>query len=450
MKRKYKLNDDIRALNSVFRKNGYSLYVVGGAVRDYILSLHNDDYDFTTDARPEEVIRMFAHHVIPTGLQHGTVTVRFRGQSYEVTTFREESGYSDSRHPDSVSFVRSLKSDLERRDFTINAFAADCEDGTIIDLHKGMDDLKAGLIRAIGDPDERFREDALRMLRAVRFASKLGFTIEDETFKAIQRAAHTILSVSWERIREELFKIIASDHPALGIETMRKAGLLHYVLPELEACINVTQGPLHHSDVYTHSLETLEMAREHSYPLSVRLAALLHDIAKPQCRKESAEGITFYNHDREGAAAADAVMLRLKCSNEERSRVTALVLNHMFCYTPEWSDGAVKRFVIRVRKENLDGLFSLRIADATAIDRNADLSLLWQLEERIEKLESAQEAMSLKDLAVNGQDLKSAGISPGPVMGKTLAWLLEKVLDQPELNTKAELMRLAAEFTQQL
>ena len=254
VKKEYSLDDNTGALGKIFSSHGWQLYLVGGAVRDYILGIPNDDYDYATDASPEEVMAMFPHHCIPTGLQHGTVTVRFRKQSYEVTTFRSEGDYSDGRHPDSVEFVRSLESDLERRDFTINAFAASCTDGHIIDMHGGYEDLENHTIRAIGNPHERFGEDALRMIRACRFASKLDFSIEDETFNAIKEKAGTILKVSQERIKEELFKIIGGPHPVKGIELMRKTGLLHYILPELERCTGVEQAGFHTLDVYAHTL----------------------------------------------------------------------------------------------------------------------------------------------------------------------------------------------------
>ena len=454
VKKEYSLDDNTMALGKIFSSHGWQLYLVGGAVRDYILGIPNDDYDYATDASPDEVMAMFPHHCIPTGLQHGTVTVRFRKQSYEVTTFRSEGDYSDGRHPDSVKFVRSLESDLERRDFTINAFAASCTDGHIIDMHGGYDDLKNHTIRAIGNPHERFGEDALRMIRACRFASKLDFSIEDETFNAIKEKAGTILKVSQERIKEELFKIIGGPHPVKGIELMRKTGLLHYILPELERCIGVEQAGFHTLDVYSHTLRALDHAAKKGFDLYVRLAVLFHDIAKPECRRVSSEEgrrYTFFGHDREGAAMSEEIMKRLKCSNKEIETVSHLVAEHMFNYSPSWTDGALRRFIRRVGENSLEMgenslemLFEVRQCDQSAID-NLDPSLdtLSQLKERIGAELEKKNALSIKDLAVGGNDLIKLGVKKGPVLGRTLSYLLDAVLEDPSLNEKEKLSQMA-------
>lgn len=447
VKKEYSLDDNTVALGKIFSSHGWQLYLVGGAVRDYILGIPNDDYDYATDASPEEVMAMFPHHCIPTGLQHGTVTVRFRKQSYEVTTFRSEGDYSDGRHPDSVKFVRSLESDLERRDFTINAFAASCTDGHIIDMHGGYDDLVNHTIRAIGNPHERFGEDALRMIRACRFASKLDFSIEDETFNAVKEKAGTILKVSQERIKEELFKIIGGPHPAKGIELMRKTGLLHYILPELERCTGVEQTGFHTLDVYSHTLRALDYAAKKGFSLYVRLAVLFHDIAKPECRRESSgEGrrYTFFGHDREGALMTEEIMKRLKCSNREIETVSHLVAEHMFNYSPSWTDGALRRFIRRVGEDSLEMLFEVRQCDQSAID-NLDPSLdtLSQLKERIGAELEKKNALSIKDLAVGGNDLIALGVKKGPALGRTLSYLLDAVLEDPSLNEKEKLSQMA-------
>ena len=444
MRKTFPLNKDIKELGKIFHDHGYRLYLVGGAVRDWLIGIGNDDYDFTSDATPEEVMALFPHHTIPTGLKHGTVTVRFRKTSYEVTTFRSEGAYSDSRHPDSVTFVKSLESDLERRDFTINAFAADCTDGRIVDLHDGYRDLKRHLVRAIGRPEERFEEDALRMLRSCRFASRLDFDIEEATFEAMKKLCANIVKVSAERIRQELFKIIEGPHPVKGIELMRTSGLLHYILPELEECAGVEQLGFHQLDVYQHLLASLDSAARHDFPLPVRLAALFHDIAKPQCRREreDGDGYTFYGHDKEGGKIAFEIMSRLKCSNEERDTVALLVREHMFSCDDIQSEGAVRRFINRVGRNHLDWLFELRICDAEAIERRPRLDALWALEERVQRELERKAPLSVKDLAVNGNDLMQAGIERGPELGKTLNRLLEAVLDDASLNTKERLMDL--------
>ena len=223
---------ELKALSDIFQKNGFSLYLVGGAVRDYVLGKPSHDYDFTTDALPMEVKSMF-HRTIDTGIKHGTVTVLFKGGSYEITTFRTEGDYSDSRHPDNVCFVRSLEEDLKRRDFTINALASNVQDGEIIDMHEGLSDLKNGTIRAIGNPMERFKEDGLRMMRAARFSAKLGFSIEGNTLSAMKALKENIRNISRERIREEFFRLVDSPFPRMGLEAMEKSGLMEILFPEL-------------------------------------------------------------------------------------------------------------------------------------------------------------------------------------------------------------------------
>ena len=444
--KKYPFNEKIKELSKCFASKGYSLYLVGGAVRDFLLKKKNDDYDFTTDALPEEIVALFPGKTIPTGIKHGTVTVLFKGESYEITTFRTEGSYTDSRHPDNVTFVRSLEEDLKRRDFTINAFAADTKDGHIIDLHDGYSDLKNGILRAIGDAKERFKEDALRMLRACRFAAKLNFTIEKSTFNAICDRASSIKKVSAERIKDELFSILSSSHPAKGIDLMRESKLLSYIIPELEWGIGCEQLGFHDKDVYTHILLTVQAAADASFPLSVRLAALFHDIAKPLCRAGNEEvGYTFYNHDTEGERLTREILLRLKCSNEEINHTALLVREHMFNYTPNWSDSAVRRFILRVGVNNIKDLFLLRLADMKAISGRMDFTSLEELDSRIRVELEKQNALSVKDLLINGNDLLSMGLK-GPIIGETLNYLLDNVIEDPSLNERSKLIELAKKF----
>ncbi len=305
---KYPFNSDMLALGKKFNEAGFSLYLVGGAVRDFLLKKENDDADFTTDATPDEVIKLFPKATIPTGIKHGTVTVIFNKQSYEITTFRTEGKYSDSRHPDSVSFVRSLEEDLSRRDFSVNAFAASTKDGSIIDLHNGFEDLQNKVIRAIGCPKERFDEDALRMLRAVRFAAKLGFKIEENTFNAIKNDAKRITIISKERIREEVFKIVNSPNPSYGFKLLRESGLLKYIIPELDNSFGFEQLGNHKEDVFSHTLSALEIARKYDYPFIVKLAILFHDLGKIEARRGNKnDGYTFYGHEAISADIAKKV-----------------------------------------------------------------------------------------------------------------------------------------------
>ncbi len=347
---RFPVPETVKAFSDVFRKNGFSLYVVGGAVRDYLLGIENHDYDFCTDALAEEVCKMF-HAVIPTGIKHGTVTVLFRGQSFEVTTFRTETDYSDHRHPDGVSFVRTLDEDLSRRDFTVNAFAADCTTGEITDIFNGREDLKNRVIRAIGEPKQRFREDALRLLRMCRFCSKLGFEPDRITFSAAQSLASFISYVSQERIYDELSKILKSTKPSVGLRLAEDCGLISYILPELAECRNTKQEKTGSSDVLEHIYNAVDAAASAGYCHEVRLACLLHDIGKPSSMTVKDGVMKFYGHDTSGAEMAVKVMKRLKCSNKTIDEVHTIIANHMVRYSRDWTDGAVKRFMCRIGSE---------------------------------------------------------------------------------------------------
>jgi len=433
----------LRELSGPFVENGHSLYLVGGAVRDFLLGKENDDFDFTTDARPEEVIALFPGRTIPTGIKHGTVTVRFRGQSYEITTFRTEGDYSDGRHPDSVSFVRSLESDLERRDFTINALACSLETGRILDFHGGIEDLERHMIRAIGVPEKRFQEDALRMMRACRFSSKLDFEVEESTLEAIRRNAGNIVHVSAERIREELFKILSSDHPAKGLLLLQESGLMKYILPELEEGIGMRQKGMHRYDVFGHIIAAVQASADLKAPLAVRLAALLHDIGKPRSMRLKGGEPTFYSHEIISERLARDILSRLKCSNEEIETCALLVREHMFNYSDEWSDSAVRRFLLRVGRENIPLLFALRRADQLAIDGSVNEAALKRLSERIQLEIDRGSALTIRDLKINGRDLMELGMRPGPEMGARLSELLELVIENPELNEREKLLSIS-------
>ena len=355
--KKYPVTAKISKFASVFTENGFRLYIVGGAVRDWLLGTPNSDYDFCTDALPEQVMKIF-RKVIPTGIKHGTVTVLFMGESYEVTTFRTEGAYSDRRHPDSVEFVTSLEEDLSRRDFTVNAFAADCTDGKIIDLFDGMADLKNKVIRAIGNPVERFSEDALRMMRLARFCSKLGFTPDPETEKAAAALCSDISSVSMERIYDELSKTLMTNNPVYGLKLLERTGILSIILPEVARCRQTQQDKVGSDNVLDHIYSAVAASASLGYNLTVRLACLLHDIAKPLCMSVNQYGILrFYGHDIKGADMAREVLRRLKCSNRQIDDVCIIIANHMTKYSDSWTDGAVKRLIRRVGRENLPNLF---------------------------------------------------------------------------------------------
>ncbi|MGE4583394.1 MAG: CCA tRNA nucleotidyltransferase [Sphaerochaeta sp.] len=435
----------IKRFAKQFKASGFSLYIVGGAVRDHLLGLENEDYDFTTDALPEQVIGLF-HHVIPTGIEHGTVTVHFEHQSFEVTTFRSEGDYRDGRHPDSVTFIRSLEEDLKRRDFTINAFAADCESGIIIDQHEGLQDLKHRVIRAIGDASQRFSEDGLRILRACRIAGKLDFSIEANTLDAMQAKREGLRMVSSERIRDELFKLVLSDHPSKGLYYLKTCRLLPIVLPELAAGEGIEQKGMHHQDVLDHGIAVCQASVALTGRLEVRLAALLHDIGKSEVVSYHAQRNTFYQHDVVGENLTKTVLKRLKASNEQIQQVSHLVRHHMFAYQSNWTDSAVRRFITTVGKDEIGALFVLRMADQIAIHGKADIRLLEELEGRIRTIIEQQDALSIKDLAINGNDLIGLGIPKGTRIGATLSYLLETVLDDPRQNERQQLLQLAKAY----
>lgn len=444
--KKLRLPRLVKEFGELFHRNGFNCYLVGGAVRNMVLGHKPTDYDFATDAEPQQVMQIF-RAVIPTGIKHGTVTVIFKGHHFEVTTFRVEGTYSNARHPDEIRFTPDLFEDLKRRDFTINSMAVHLVDGSLVDPHEGREDLKRKLVRAIGVPAERFREDGLRLLRACRFAAQLEFSIEEQTQHAMTATVNTILQVSAERIRDELVKMLSAERPSVGLRIMEATGLLRLILPELAACRGVEQGGFHSYDVLDHLLLACDGAPADNE--TVRLAALLHDIGKATAVQSDEDGgVSFHRHEQDSEEMCHAVMRRLKFSREEEKNVCHLVAQHMFNYTPEWSDGAVRRFISRVGPQQLPDLFDLRIADQYGMHgvppRHDSLT---PLRDRVQSVLEQENALSIRDLAVNGHMLaREAGIPKGPDMGVVLEHLLDTVMDDPSMNTKEKLLALARSF----
>ena len=458
---------DVRALCVRLRDAGYQAHLVGGGVRDMLLGRPPSDFDVATNAHPQQVLTLFgARFAIPTGLQHGTVTVLTEpeGQAavsaaedgtrkparrhVEVTTFRGEAGYVDGRRPSSVTYVGSLDEDLSRRDFTMNAIGYDPVDGTVTDPFHGRADLGRGLIRAVGDPETRFREDGLRPMRAVRQAAQLQFEIDPPTLNAIAPTLDVFRKVSAERVRDEMLKMLAAARPSLGIELMRRTGLLAEVLPELLESVGVTQNRFHKHDVYEHTLAVVDATEGDAI---TRLGALLHDIGKPRARqpREGAPGeYSFFKHEFVGAEMTDAVCRRWKLSNADRERVVGLVQHHMFFYTPDWTDGTVRRFVRRVGPEVLPALFALREGDVIGRGNDEDPEVeLGELRRRIAAVSAEDAAMRVSDLALDGRDvMRILGIAPSRLIGVLLERLLERVLDDPTLNTAERLEPLLKEL----
>ncbi|MCG8569472.1 MAG: CCA tRNA nucleotidyltransferase [Spirochaetes bacterium] len=442
-----KIPATVKKITKIFKEHQFEIYLVGGALRDQLLKEKNLDFDFTTDARPEEVMQLFSH-VIPVGVEHGTVLVLFEDQQFEITTFRTEGKYSDHRRPDSVEFVRSLEEDLKRRDFTINAFAYDLIHNKFMDLFEGKKDLKNKLIRAIGKPEERFAEDALRMMRACRFAARLEFVIEEKTLAAMEQNAHLIKEISAERIRDELIKLMKAPRPSVGIEYMRVTGLLEHIMPELLEGYLVDQNRFHQFDVYHHNLYSCDGGPADNH--IVRFAALLHDVAKPHTRQlnDDKEGHSFYNHEIIGARVAKKILRRLKFSNEEIAKITHLIKHHMFYYTDEWTDGAIRRFLRNVGIENLPDLFQLRDADRFGNGKKIGIPQVFlDFRKRIEEILEIDNALKVTDLKINGHILMTAlELKPSPLIGEILNYLLENVLDHPEYNEEEKLLELAKEY----
>ena len=444
---------DVVELCKKLRDAGHEAWVVGGAVRDLLRGAAAKDFDVATSAEPADVTRVFGRkRTIPTGEKHGTVTVLVeRGgerQHVEVTTYRGEGAYSDGRRPDQIVFVRTLDEDLKRRDFTMNAIAYDPFAHTIVDPFGGQQDLDARTIRAVGDPLQRFLEDGLRAMRAVRFAAQLEFAIDPATERAIPEAIDVFKKVSAERVRDELVKILMARRPSVGLELMRTTGLLAFTIPELLESVGMHQNRFHKHDVWHHTLAAVDATELGGQPpWLVRFAALLHDVAKPRTaapKEDSPSENTFYRHEHVGADMADQICRRLKLANAERDTIVNLVGNHMFWYTPEWTDGTVRRFISRVGVEHLDALFALRAGDVRARGQGEEPGTeIDELRARANAEIAKASALKITDLAVGGGDvMELLGCKPGPIIGDVLRALLERVLDDASLNTRDTLRAL--------
>lgn len=438
---------------SRLRGAGHDAFLVGGCVRDLLIGRPVADFDVATSAEPAEVRRLFPR-TVPTGIAHGTVTVLVghdaegRRRSVEVTTFRGEGPYSDSRRPDSVHFVRTIEEDLARRDLTMNAIAYDPLDDRLVDPHGGEEDLRRRLVRAVGDALDRFREDGLRPMRAVRLVTVLEFDLDRTLREAIPLALPSFRRVAPERIRDELLKMLRARRPSVGFEIMRETGLLEEVLPELLGGVDLPQNRFHAYDVYRHSILCCD---ETVGDPILRLAALLHDIGKPasaQPRRDEETENSFFRHDAIGAEMADGIARRLRLSNAERERVVGLVRHHMFFYTDDWTPPTLRRFIRKVGQENLPDLFALRAGDVLSRGRGEDPEIeLARVRDRVAEALSAEAALKITDLAVGGADvMRILGVGPSPRVGQVLRDLLERVTEDPSLNTPDRLEAIVREI----
>ena len=445
--------DYIKGIAQTFIKNGYQVYLVGGCVRDMLLGKPVKDWDFTTNAEPSEIQKLFPDSFYDNSF--GTVGIPVRNDEnvehphvVEVTTFRTERGYTDSRHPGTVEWGKTIEDDLSRRDFTMNAIAlqlvqGELSDPRIVDPYGGKKDVEEKIIRAVGDPQKRFKEDALRLMRAIRLATQLGFSIEEQTFQAIKDDASLLARISKERIRDELMKILASYYPYEGVMLLKNTGLLKYILPELLEGIGVSQerpGRHHKDDVFTHNL--LSLKHTPSKDPIIRFATLIHDVAKPRIATTDKEGyVIFHNHEIEGARMAGEIAERLRFSRKERQKIVTLVRWHMFTVDEHTSDSAVRRFIRRVGVENIQDMIDLRIGDR--LGSGTATAESWRLKlfkKRIEE-QLAPAPFSINDLAVDGNDvMKTLGIKPSKKVGEILQQLFEEVDEDLSKNNKDYLL----------
>jgi putative nucleotidyltransferase with HDIG domain len=440
-----KVNEILKTLSAA----GHQAFVVGGCVRDLLMGRTPTDWDITTDAKPERIQELFPDHFYDNAF--GTVTVKTRDEdplvwTVQITPFRTEGRYTDKRHPDRVTFAATLQEDLSRRDFTMNAIALDA-DGAVTDPYDGRSDIDAKTVRAVGDPAVRFAEDALRMLRAVRFSATLGFSIDPATREAIAAHAASLRDISAERIRDEFTKIIDSSRAAEGVQLLEDLGLLRSIIPELREGVGVEQNLHHIYTVWEHNLRTMAYAAKKGYSFAVRIACLLHDVGKPRTKRGEGRHCTFYAHDAVGARMARSIMGRLKYPSDLTEKVVTLVRYHMFYYSVgEVTESSVRRLLAKVGHENIDDLLRLREGDRIGSGTPKAVPYkLRHLKYMIDKV--SHDPISVKMLNVDGNDImQQLKIGPGPKVGLILNTLLAEALDDPSINVRDALLQRAGEL----
>lgn len=434
-----KLPDKVKDIIDILNRAGFEAYAVGGCVRDSMLGRAPEDWDITTSASPAQVKGLFSK-TVDTGIRHGTVTVMWEGEGFEVTTYRIDGEYEDKRHPKEVTFTSDLLEDLKRRDFTINAMAYNEKEG-LVDAFGGLADLQEGRIRCVGSPQDRFTEDALRMMRAVRFGAQLGFSIEEETKSAIPLLAENLREISAERIQAELVKLLVSDHPEEML-TVYETGMSRMFLPEFDRMMDMPQNNPHH--MYSVGQHTVVALQNIPKDKVLRLAMLLHDVAKPECQSTDQAGIYhFYGHPAKGAQMAGEILRRLKFDNETIRRVAALIAWHD--ELPTLREAPVRRAIHRIGLEQFPALFAVKRADALAKSpyrREEKLAYIDQFEKMYWEIMDRQQCLTLKDLEMDGKGLMKLGMKPGREMGEMLEYLLQCVLECPEQNTRENLTEL--------
>ena len=431
----------ILEIHSRLRKAGFEAYLVGGCVRDLVLKKEPKDWDITTNAKPEEIQPLYEETFYEN--DYGTVGVVTQSESprlkvIEITPYRIEGKYTNARHPDEVTWAKNLSDDLKRRDFTINAIAYDPETDTFVDEHGGRDDLKKKVVASVGVPGERFAEDALRMLRAIRIAAELDFALDGTTAQGIADNAGKLAEISRERVRDEFVRIIESDRPLQALYVAQKLGILKHIIPELEEGIGCAQNQAHSFDVFEHLMRSLQHAADKKWPLEVRLAALLHDVGKPATRRFSEEkkDWIFYGHDVVSARMAKKILSDLKFPKELTQKVEILVRWHMFFSDPDTVTlTAVRRLISRVGAHNMEDLVNLRVCDRIGTGRPK--AHPFRLRKYMSMIDEAmRDPVSVSMLKINGNRIIEMGEKPGPKIGWTLHALLEEVLDDPSKNTE--------------
>ncbi|MCL4366064.1 CCA tRNA nucleotidyltransferase [Patescibacteria group bacterium] len=440
----YQLPKEVKNILDKFQKANFQIYIVGGAVRDLLMGKAVSDWDFTTDAKPEEILKIITEGFYNN--KFGTVGLETNLGIFEITTMRKEGIYKDHRHPTEVGWTNKIEEDLARRDFTINAIALSANN--LVDPFKGQDDIKNKIIKAVGNPNQRFEEDALRLMRAIRIAAQLEFEIDKTTFEAIKQNANLLKEIASERIRDELFKILASENPYLGILKLRKAGILQIILPEVEQCFGIVQqGPKHDRiyDIGEHSLLALKYTPSKD-PL-VKLAALLHDSGKVATVKTEADGnVTFYNHDVVGGKLVINIARRFNLSKKQTDKLYRLVRWHLFTVDENQTDSAIRRFIKNVGLENIEDMIALRIGDR--LGGGTQRAVSWRMEKFESRIKQVlQKPFSISDLKINGNDvMKNLNIKPGPKVGEILQKLFEEVLEDSSKNNREYLLSQITEI----
>ncbi len=450
-RRSLEVPDEVRELHARLVEGGFEAYLVGGCVRDLVLGREPKDWDITTSARPEQIQALFDETFYEN--EFGTVgvvtkSVHPRLKVVEITPFREEGKYSNARHPDEIRWAKTLSEDLKRRDFTINAIAYEPQTGELIDVHEGQKDLERKVIATVGHPQERFSEDALRMLRAIRFSAELDFVLDGDTAAAILEKAALLSHISEERIRDEFIRILESDRPMQALFVAQKLGVLRYMMPEVEEGLGVAQNQAHSFDVFEHSLRTLQHAADKKWTLIVRIAALLHDVGKPASRRWSDEKKewTFYGHDVIGGRMAKKILTELKFPKDTIEQVSSLVRWHMFFSDPDKITlSAVRRVITRVGTQHIKDLLNLRVCDRIGTGRPKEHP--FRLRKYMSMVDEAmRDPISVSMLNIDGARLVAMGEAPGPRIGWVLHALLEEVLDDPSKNTSEYLEGRSKEF----